>query len=225
MTKSVLVIAAHPDDDVLGCGGTIARHVNEGDNVSILLLADGEGARGSSTHVEARKHNCISAAACLGVSQNDVIFCNFADNQMDSVALLDIIKVIEGVASKIEPEIIYTHHHGDLNIDHVLTHKAVMTAFRPMPDQSVKAIYGYEVLSSSGWASPYSDSIFTPQHYVDISSVWDKKLKALEEYDREMRPFPHARSFEAVEAQAIYRGSMMGLQRAEAFSVIRQISN
>ena len=223
MNKSILVVAAHPDDDVLGCGGTIARHIAKGDHVSTLFLADGEGSRGNLDQLPQRRRNAISAAKCLGVVEDRIIFGNFADNQMDTLPLLEIVKVVEEVATLVKPELVYTHHDGDLNIDHALTHKAVLTAFRPLPEQSVKAIFGFEVLSSTGWSAPSSDSNFCPQHYIDITSYWDKKLEALKNYENEMRPFPHTRSYEAAEAQAVFRGAMAGLKKAEAFSIIRQI--
>lgn len=223
MSRTILVIAAHPDDETLGCGGTIAHHITKGDHVSILFLADGEGSRGNLDHLAQRRKAAIAAADCLGVVKDRIIFSDFSDNQMDTVPLLKIVKVISGVADQLKPDLIYTHHHGDLNIDHSLTHKAVLTAFRPMPGQSVKAIFGFEVLSSTGWAAPTSDSNFCPQHYVNITSYWEKKLEALQYYENEMRPFPHARSYDAIEAQSIFRGAMVGFKKAEAFSIIRQI--
>ena len=223
MSRSILVIAAHPDDDVLGCGGAIARHISHGDKVSILFLADGESSRGSLDQLQQRRESAIKAASCIGVAKEGVLFGDFADNQMDTVPLLEIVKVIEKVSSKIKPELVYTHHHGDLNVDHVLTNKAVLTAFRPMPSQSVKTILGFEVLSSTGWSAPSSDNNFYPQHYIDITPFFGKKLEALTHYENEMRPFPHARSYDAIEALAVYRGAMVGLKKAEAFSIIRQI--
>ena len=224
MTETVLIIAAHPDDEVLGCGGTIARHVDQGDSVFIIFLADGEGARDDSEHLKkTRKNNSVSALSCLGVKEKDVVFCDFPDNQMDSVPLLTITKVIEEFARKVKPSLVYTHHNGDLNIDHVITHRAVMTAFRPLPNQSVKAIYGFEILSSTGWSTTTAENAFIPQHYVDINSFWNKKCQALEKYQSEIRAFPHARSLEAAQALAVHRGSIIGLEKAEAFIVLRQI--
>ena len=140
---------------------------------------------------------------------------------MDTVALLDIAQIVEGLIEQTKPDVIYTHHGGDLNIDHTLTHRAVMTACRAMPGSKIKAIYGFEVLSSTEWASPDQDAPFRPAHHVDITDFMDAKMKALKCYDAEMRPFPHSRSYEAVEALATLRGAQAGLKRAESFTILR----
>lgn len=223
MTKSVLIVAAHPDDDILGCGGAIAHHSALGDMVYVLFLADGEGARGDLSQLEMRRGNARGALKLLGVAEENIKFCDFPDNQMDTVPLLEIVKEVENIAGFIKPEIVYTHHHGDLNMDHVLTQKAVLTAFRPMPSQSVKEIYGFEVLSSTGWGEMSDHNAFNPSLFLDVHPYWDKKMAALKFYDSEMREFPHARSYKTAEALAVFRGSMVGLEKAEAFNVIRKI--
>jgi LmbE family N-acetylglucosaminyl deacetylase len=222
--KKVLVIAAHPDDEVLGCGGTIARHINEGDEVSVIFMADGVAARDGSLFEKDLHVRYIAASnACkiLGVKQTFSL--GFPDNRMDTIALLDIVKNVEKVINEIQPRIIYTHHAGDLNIDHQITHQAVMTACRPQPGFCVKEIFNFEVLSSTEWSTPSVNNIFAPSLYVDISSTFDKKNTALECYNEEMRKFPHSRSIEAVEALAKYRGATVGVGLAEAFFVSRML--
>jgi LmbE family N-acetylglucosaminyl deacetylase len=223
--ERVLVIAAHPDDEALGCGGTIANHVNRGDIVQVLFLADGEtsrtGAARSKTHIVSRTLSATRASEDLGAKRP--IFLGLPDNQLDSISLLRITRKIEAVALKFSPTIVYTHHGGDLNIDHQISHRAAITAFRPIPGQSVKAIYCFEVLSSTAWCSTTSGSPFVPNRFCDISDTFDLKISALQHYKSELRPYPHARSVDSVRALASYRGAAVGVAMAEAFMVERQL--
>ena len=221
MNRTVIVIAAHPDDEVLGCGGSLARHVAQGDSVYLLFLADGVTSRDSSADSSLRNQAATKAAQILGV--NAPRFLDFPDNRLDTIPLLDVVQAVEEVINELAPEIIYTHHGGDLNIDHGITHKAVMTACRPIPGHSVKSIYGFEVLSSTEWGSPEQNMPFVPVHFVSIEDFLNDKLEALNCYSEEMRPFPNARSLESVEHLARLRGSQVGLRAVEAFTVLRQI--
>lgn len=229
MSKSekniIAVIAAHPDDEALGAGGTIAKHARNGDAVHILFLADGVGARDDMDGLEERHVATFNAAKEMGVAKENVHFEFFPDNRMDSVALLDVVKKVEAFITKVQPNIIYTHHAGDLNIDHVVTAKAVMTACRPLAGLSVKKIYGFEVLSSTEWQAPRAENAFLPSHFVNITDTLEDKMKCLKAYDLEMRPFPHSRSYEAVRALAVYRGVSAGYEAAEAFTVIRSMED
>jgi len=221
MNRSVVVIAAHPDDEMLGCGGSLARHVAQGDSVYPLFLADGVTSRDSAADSSLRNQSAIRAAQILGI--NTPRFLDFPDNRLDTVPLLNVVQAIEQIINVLAPEIIYTHYGGDLNIDHCITHKAVMTACRPIPGNSVTSIYGFEVLSSTEWGSPEQNIPFVPNHFVSIEDFLKDKLDALDCYSEEMRPFPHARSLESVEYLARLRGSQVGLRAAEAFTVLRQI--
>lgn len=220
--KTVLVVAAHADDEVLGCGGTIARHVQEGDAVHLVLMADGvHSRRGSSESDLARRIEASKRAqSILGVSSSQSL--ELPDNKMDSVPLLETVQKLEPIIQEIQPSIVYTHHHGDLNIDHRLTHVAVMTACRPVPGSSVREIYGFEVLSSTEWATQQS-SPFLPDCFVDITHHLRTKLNALEVYAEEMRASPHSRSMAHVEVLARHRGYSIGVDAAEAFEVYRII--
>ena len=222
MSKTVLIVAAHADDEALGCGGTIARHVAEGDSVYLVLMADGVNSRteASEAEMELRLSAVERAQEILGVTE--VHHLGFPDNRMDSIPLLDIVQALEPVVQRIAPSVIYTHHHGDLNIDHRRTQEAVMIACRPQPGGSVKEIYGFEVLSSTEWATSQTEP-FTPSLYVDISAQLPSKLAALEAYAEEMRSTPHSRSVEHAEALAQHRGYSIGVQVAEAFVVYRMI--
>ncbi|WP_034636712.1 PIG-L deacetylase family protein [Desulfovibrio cuneatus] len=224
--KQLLVIAAHPDDEMLGCGGTLARMRASGAEVSILLLGEGPTSRESNEQEVAAAQtasstSALAAAAALGIS--DVRFAALPDNRFDTIALLDIVKAIESITHDLSPDLIFTHHVGDLNIDHVLTHNAVMTAFRPLPGIQPITILSFEVLSSTEYAPPGMRTTFHPTVYVNIESFLDAKQNALQAYASEMRPWPHPRSFEAVEHLARFRGSQCGYTAAEAFVLCRSI--
>jgi len=219
----ILVIAAHPDDEVLGCGGTIARHVKEGDSVHVLFLGDGVSSRGDSDPnlVNVRKERAIKACETLGAAIVD--FEKFPDNMFDTVSLLDIVGVVELAKKEINPQIIYTHHGGDLNIDHRITCQAVLTAFRPQPGEDFFEIRAFETNSSTEWSASAIMPPFIPDTFVDISRYLDKLLNAYACYSDEIREEPHARSFEALKIAALRRGREAGLYAAEAFMTLRRI--
>lgn len=223
MTKKILIVCAHADDEVLGMGGTIAKLAQDNHEIAVQFLADGEASRDNSsdisTKIRGRESDARRAADILGA--HHLSFENFPDNKMDSVALLDIVKAVEKKITEFQPDIIYTHYAHDLNIDHRITFQAVMTACRPIQGNHFpKEIFSFEVNSSSEWAS---EERFNPNVFIDISNSIDKKLNALKCYDKEMRDFPHPRSYEAVKALAKLRGSECALQAAEAFMCIRAI--
>jgi LmbE family N-acetylglucosaminyl deacetylase len=221
MTASrILAVVAHPDDEALGAGGTLARHVAEGALVTSVFLTDGVGARGSNdAAVNARARAAHEAAKLLGCSKPH--FFSYPDNRLDEVALLDVVQPLERLIQECRPDVIYTHHGGDLNVDHAICYRAVMTACRPLPGSNVRHIYGMEVASSTEWA--LDGSSFQPTRFVDISATIKAKRLALDAYADEMRPAPHPRSFEAIEALAHWRGATAGVDCAEAFTVLRSI--
>lgn len=225
---NVLVVAAHPDDEVFMCGGTMARHAAAGDQVHTLFLADGETARlaaydrhSLSEQRASRREAGLHAAHVLGAKEPR--FLDLPDNRLDGEMLLDIVKLVEKAIVEIGPEIVYTHHHGDLNADHSIAHRAVLTACRPSPGQPVRRILAGESLSSTEWASEGTGGVFAPNSFVDISATLDVKLEALTAYSAELRPFPHPRSLETVRNLAGLRGATVGLVAAEAFILIRDI--
>ena len=226
--NTILVIAAHPDDEVLGCGGTIARLTSEGNCVYTLILGEGVTSRDRKRDLAKRENEIVElkkkaedANKILGVKK--VYTYDFPDNRFDTVPLLDIIKTIEKIKEDIDPDIVFTHHYGDLNIDHQITFKAVMTAFRPAIDESVKEIYSFEIPSSTEWNAPSSLTYFMPDYFVNINESLETKINALKEYETELRGFPHPRSLEAVELNAKQWGVKMGIESAEAFKTIRLI--
>lgn len=226
MGKSVLVIAAHPDDEVLGCGGTMARHADEGYQVHVLILAEGVTSRGeknAKAKLAALGKAAQAAARALGVKS--LTLQKFPDNRMDSVDLLDIVTAIETMIRKVEPEIVYTHHAGDVNVDHRRIHEAAVAACRPLPGQCVRTLLFFEVASSTEWQTPGSGPSFHPNWFVNISGTLDRKKKALQAYEAEMRKWPHARSPEALEHLARWRGANVGVNAAEAFVLGRNSCN
>lgn len=224
LSRTVLVVAAHPDDEVLGCGGTIARHAAGGDVVHLLFMTNGEDARGNvpAGHVEARRQAARAAAALLGAQPP--VLLDFPDNRMDSLALLDVVQAVERQIAAVTPDVIYTHHGGDLNVDHRVVHQAVLTACRPQAWSPVQALYAFAVPSSSEWAGPGIGPAFQPTRFVDISGHQPAKRAALEAYASEMRPFPHSRSLEGVAALDCWTGAMVGMAAAEGFMVLRELA-
>jgi LmbE family N-acetylglucosaminyl deacetylase len=224
---TTLVIAAHPDDEVLGCGGTIARLAKEGHDVYIAILGEGITSRYQQREqadpklIEALHARSQQVAELLGAK--DLFLSNLPDNRFDTVPLLDVIKIIEKLVENLQPQVIYTHHGGDLNIDHLVLHRAVLTATRPMVGHPVKEIYAFEVPSSTEWAFGQFNSVFRPNVFVDISATLESKVQAMALYESEARPFPHPRSPEALWAIARRWGSVVGLEAVEAFELIRHI--
>ncbi len=221
------VIAAHPDDEVLSCGATAARLVAEGHEVCFAILGEGLTSRHpdrSATEIdqlETLHRHARSAAAKLGVKQ--VVLNKLPDNRLDTVPLPDLVKMVEDLIASWRPEVIYTHHGGDLNVDHGVIHRAVLTATRPVEGQPVRDIYAFEVPSSTEWAFQRLESAFRPNVFVDVSRTLEAKIAAMECYESEARKFLHPRSPEALRAIAKRWGSVAGLGAAEAFEVIRSI--
>ncbi len=202
--NTVLVVAAHADDEVLGCGGTIAKHAASGDKVFILILADGVtsrmvGKEKNKEQLELRKKAAKAAAHLLGASLLEML--DFPDNRMDSVDLLDVVKIIESNIKAVLPNIVYTHHSSDVNIDHRIVHDAAIAACRPQPGVTVRRLLFFEVPSSTEWRPGSSLKSFSPDYFVDISETIELKNKALAHYDSEMRAFPHPRSINDVSIQ------------------------
>jgi len=224
---NVLIIAAHPDDEVLGCGGTIARLVKEGHDVYIAIMGEGITSRYRQREevdralVEELRVRSQKVSKFLGIQE--VFLYNLPDNRFDTVPLLDVVKIIEELLGRLRPQVIYTHHAGDLNIDHVVVHRAVLTVTRPVVDYSVKEIYAFEVPSSTEWAFSQFRPAFKPNMFMDISDTLELKIQAMQLYESEARLFPHPRSTESLRAIAQHWGSVAGLKAAEAFELIRHV--
>ena len=230
----ILVIAAHPDDEILGMGGTILKHRKKGDDVRVIFLATGITSRRTSKYRNSTKYeisksetkimnneitslktDAIKALKILKV--NDVNFYNFPDNEMDSIPLLQIVKTIEKEVSTFKPNIVYTHHRNDLNVDHQMSYRAVLTACRPINRQI--EIISFEVPSSTEWNYPL---IFNPNYFVNISKELMPKINALKMYKNEIMKFPHPRSAKYLKINAEKWGSVSGNGVSEAFEIIRK---
>lgn len=228
MHKKILVVAAHPDDEILGCGGTIMRHVSTGDRVRVMILAEGLTSRDAIRNVEdkakelSQLHEAAAQAAqFMGVERVEIY--DFPDNRMDGVQLLDVIKKVEIEIERFKPDTVYTHHAGDVNVDHQRAHEAVVTACRPLPGSVVREILFFETPSSTEWQTADSNKFFYPNVFVDIEAFIERKLEALHFYESEMRAYPHSRSYEAIKILAQQRGYTIGHQYAEAFMLGRMI--
>lgn len=228
MPRKIAVIAAHPDDEVLGCGGTIARRVQAGDEVVTLIVAEGVTSRDGVRDLAVRSHDieqlreaARAANSTLGVQTVD--FGGLPDNRLDSIALLDVVKLVEAFIQQHRPDMVITHGAVDLNVDHEIVSRAVSTACRPLPASAIMSLLFFEVPSSTEWQTNIAKGAFWPNWYEDISSTLEVKLQALRCYASEMRPWPHPRSFEAVEALARWRGASVGLAAAEAFTLGRKL--
>jgi LmbE family N-acetylglucosaminyl deacetylase len=227
MPRSILILAAHPDDEVLGCGGTIAKLADEGAIVRVALFADGLSSRSGIQAVQQEELNARRTAAqkaCDILGVKSVSFGDFPDNRMDTIPLLDIAQAVEALISMHQPEMVFTHHAGDLNIDHRRLHEAVVTACRPQYGHPVRTVLSFEVPSSTEWQLSGSAPAFVPNWFVDISATLERKLLALEAYASELRTWPHPRSRHGVEHLAHWRGATVGVNAAEAFILGRQLA-
>ena len=233
---NVLIIAAHPDDEVLGMGGTIAKHTSQNDNVTIIYMATGITARREplkSEHeikniskkvqeiwqneIENLRQDAKKSAKLLNVK--NVRFYDFPDNEMDGIQLLKVVKVIEKEIGKVKPDRIYTNHYSDLNVDHKVVFNATLTACRPS-GSPVKELLTFEVLSSTEWSYPYN---FNPNYFINVEKYVGEKIKAMKSFESEIRKFPHPRSPENIEHVVRRWGSVSGFKAAEAFELIRRI--
>jgi len=225
MKETTLIIAAHPDDEVLGCGGTIARLSEEGDEVYIAILGEGI----TSRYVDRRQADpnlmrelqdrAHQVSKRLGAKE--LFMYDLPDNRFDMLPLLDVVKIIEDLIGRLKPRVVYTHYRGDLNIDHAVTFQATLTATRPIKRCPVQEIVSYEVPSSTEWAFGQIDRPFHPNLFVDIGRTVDTKIECMEIYENENRTFPHPRSPKALRAIAQRWGSAAGVDSAEAFEIIR----
>jgi LmbE family N-acetylglucosaminyl deacetylase len=228
--KRILIVVAHPDDELLGLGGTMNKLIKEFNIYSrVVILGEGITSRSESRNIaewdkqlDIHKENTRKAQSVIGY--NELSLYNFPDNRFDEVALLDIIKVIEKEKRDFNPSVIFTHHGGDVNIDHQRTFESVITSCRPMQSESVKTIITFETPSGTEWRSPSDPRHFLPNLFVSISEQnLNAKIDGMQNYEFERRSYPHPRSPEALKIQAQRWGVAMGVELAEAFSIIRNI--
>ena len=220
--KTVLILVAHSDDETLGMGGSIARHVDAGDRVYAISMTDSAGSRGHNSHAADIERLSAAKAAAREIKFEWLSGGNFPDNAMDTVGILEVVNKIKVVKRLVNPNNIYTHSCPGLNIYHQITSKAVLTAFRPQPSETDEEIRAFEVPSSTDYSCGAITGCYQPNLFIDISKTWSQKLKALNCYANEMRESPHARSMEGLENLARSRGKS-DVKLAETFEIIRSI--
>jgi len=218
---NILVIAAHPDDEVLGCGGAIIRHVKKGDRVTILILTDGAVTRYKKKMIKVLRDSAKKCARTLGADK--IIFKDLPNQMLDAIPVTRVIQVIEKVMKKVSPNIVYTHDKGDLNHDHRVAYEATLVATRPIPDMGTRKIFTYFVPSSTEYNDTDEKNIFIPNVFLDIKKEVEAKIEAFSCYKSEARPYPHPRSPEAIRTYAKRWGTQAGLEHAEPFRLIREI--
>jgi LmbE family N-acetylglucosaminyl deacetylase len=228
--KRILLVVAHPDDEVLGPGATMYRLIKDYNCIiRVIILGEGITSRSDSRDIEKwkselkiHKSNIESARAIVGYESTRVF--DFPDNRFDSIALLDIIKVIEKEKQEFQADVIFTHHGGDVNIDHQRTFEAVMTAIRPMENEKVTTVITFETMSGTEWRASSDPRHFIPNIFFEISEEGlIAKCKAMESYEFEKRKYPHPRSIEALRIRSQMWGVANGVKLAEAFQIIRSI--
>lgn len=217
--NKVLVIVAHPDDEILGCGGTISK-IKDTSHIQTIFMTNGVSARGAKKEKEIKKRKNAAIKLFKFLNLPKPIFYNFPDNQMDKVPLLKIIKKIENRIKIFRPKTIITHYSNCLNIDHRITFEAVITACRPVNNLSVKKILSFEVPSSTDWAL-FKGKKFEPNYYVDISNHIKEKIHLIKFYKDELRNYPHSRSIQSIKSLASFRGVSCGVKFAEGFYLNR----
>jgi LmbE family N-acetylglucosaminyl deacetylase len=216
MSRKVLAIGAHPDDEVLGAGGTLAKHARNGDEVHVLIITEGTTTQYQSDDLIEDKE--AAARRCgdrLGIK--NVHFGRLPDMKLDTLAHTEVNDVVEEVVNEVEPNVVYTHSPHEVNRDHVEVFESTIVATRPQ--SGVEAVYAYETPSSTDWVGGATEQ-FTPDRYVDIQGHVDTKVEAFEQYEMERREYPHPRSKKAIRARATTRGTEAGFTAGEAFSVI-----
>lgn len=228
--KRIMLVVAHPDDELLGLGATMHRLIHQAKCIThVVILGEGITSRSDQRDVEQWKKeleihrkNIHQAQAAIGY--HSVSIYDFPDNRFDTVALLDIIKVVEKEKAAFRPDVIFTHHGGDVNIDHQRTFEAVLTACRPMAHEKVKTIITFETPSGTEWRLPSDPRHFLPNLFFSVNAEdVEAKIKGMESYEFERRPYPHPRSPEALRIQAQRWGVAIGCDYAEAFCVVRNL--
>lgn len=218
---NVLVISPHPDDEVLGCGGTILKYREAGDDVYVAIVTRACEPIFPRECADEGKEECLNVHKFLGVKET--VFMDFPASMVETVPRFQFNDAFIKLIQRIKPEIVYLPHCGDMQLDHKFAVDAAMVALRPKYQHKVQRIYAYETLSETGWDVPNTVNEFVPTRYVDIGNYLDKKIRSMEMYKSQLEEYPNARSIKAIRALAEYRGAMMGLRAAEAFVVIRDM--
>jgi LmbE family N-acetylglucosaminyl deacetylase len=219
---NVLVFASHPDDEILGAGATLAGHASRGDEVHAVVLAEGASSRYSETMQQALQKAGLRAAEEIGFAS--IRFEGLPDQRLDTVPLIEITQGLEAILEELDPEVVYTHFPGDVNVDHGVVARAVWTACRPYRFPRIRRLVAFETPSSTEWAWPLPDGVFSPTLFVEVSATIDAKLAAMECYSAELRDYPHPRSTRALRQRAEFWGSVVDRSAVEPFVILREIA-
>jgi N-acetylglucosamine malate deacetylase 1 len=222
MKRRVLVIAPHPDDEVLGVGGTMARLAAEGSEIYVLIVTKGTPPMFDEEYFNQVRREALAAHKLLGVKETR--FLSLPAAHLDTIPHAEVNAQISQVCAELEPDVIFVPFLGDIHNDHQLVFLSTMVAARPNQAFSPRTIYAYETLSETNWGAPYLTPSFSPNVYIDITETIKVKLDAISLYDSQLRNFPHERSIETLKALALLRGSTVGCHAAEAFVLVRDIS-
>lgn len=219
--NKILIIAPHPDDEILGCGGIVRKYAKDGKEVYVLVITRGTPKQYAEERILNVRKEALEAHKLLGVKET--VFLDFHAPELDITSLAEISGSISAVIRKFEVDTLFIPHRGDIHSDHRVVYNASIVAGRPLAGSTVKNIYAYETLSETEWAAPLGDDAFIPTHFVDVSESFEKKLEAMSCFKSQLRAFPNSRSLEAIEALAKFRGATVGVERAEAFMTVRTI--
>jgi LmbE family N-acetylglucosaminyl deacetylase len=221
MQKNILIIAPHPDDEVLGCGATIAKYASLGHTLYVLVATRGSKNLYTDDRIENVRNEALNAHNVLGVTKT--FFLDFPAPELDTVPISDISREISKIIAEFKINVLFLPHRGDIHNDHKVIFNAGLVAARPVGNYTVKDIYCYETLSETEWAAPFADDAFIPNLYIDISDSMHLKIEAIKCFKSQLKEFPNPRSIETIEALAKFRAATVGFKSAEAFMIIRQI--
>lgn len=219
---NIAIFAAHPDDEVLGCGATAARLSQEGHTVIPVIICENATVRYEDQAQAILEKSAVASSEILGMAPP--VFLRLPDQKLDTFAALEMAQAIEKTLHEYEPSVVFTHHGGDINMDHRVVFEATMVATRPVPGQEVRTVYTYETISSTEWGAPGYHANFAPNTFYDVTSTLELKLKAFSQYELEVREYPHPRSLEALEIRAKDWGARVGMRAAEAFHLVRNLT-
>lgn len=221
MKNKILIIAPHPDDEILGCGGLVSKYSGEGRKVYVLVVTRGTPKLYSEERIVNVRREALQAHTLLGVTET--VFLDFHAPELDITSQAEIAGSISSIIQRFAVDTIFIPHRGDIHSDHRVVYNASIVAGRPVAGSTVKNIYAYETLSETEWAAPFGDDAFIPTHFVDVTGSFENKLKAMACFKSQLKPFPNSRSLEAIEALAKFRGATVGVKRAEAFMTVRTV--
>ena len=223
MNTNILVVAPHPDDEILGCGGTIKKMISQNKKVCVLIISRGKKGMFSEERINNVRMEALKAHRILGITGTE--FLDFPAPELDLISVSELSFAISEVIAKVRPDTIFLPHRGDLHHDHKAVFNAGLVSARPQKFGFVKRLFSYETLSETDWAAPFGDDVFIPDFYVNITEVFNAKLEAMKCYKSQLKDFPNPRSLKAIEALANLRGSTVGFEYAEAFMTIRVIED